>query len=250
MGLPAAVWGGIWVAGMVGARIAARQIVRTVVRRAAQQAANRAAQAAMQTAIAAGTLAPEDFTGIDKQFESDQDRADALAREMAAACAADPAKCEACEANRGTPVPRAWNMSARARSYQQFVTGFPRNVEFQYNSVDFDGFWRPICTLVEAKDNYAFFLNVTTSDGLFSGPSIDRVGWRSGMGDAQKARFLAQATSQKRAAAPTPPVLLQWHCAQIALTIILTQEFQGLQVPVIYTPNPSQADPHGGFIGD
>ncbi|MEP3029009.1 Tox-REase-5 domain-containing protein [Tateyamaria sp.] len=116
--------------------------------------------------------------------------------------------------------------------------------------MDFDGFWRSLCTLVEAKDNYAFFLNVTTSDGLFSAPSIDRVSWRSGMGDAQKARFLAQATSQKRAATPTPPVLLQWHCAQIALTIALTQEFQGLVIPVIYTPNPSQTDPHSGFIGD
>ncbi len=248
--IPAVVWGGIWVAGAIGARIAARQIIRTVVRRAAQQAANRAAQSAMQTAIVAGTLAPEDFTGIDRQFESDQDRADALARDLDAACAADPARCEACQANRGAPVPRAWNMSNRARSYQQFISGFPRNVEYRYNGVDFDGFWRPVCTLIEAKDNYAFFLRVTTSDGLFSDPSIDRVAWRSGMGDAQKAKFLAQATSQKRAATPTPPVMLQWHCAQIALTIILTQEFQGLLIPVIYTPNPGQTDPHGEFIGD
>ncbi len=162
MALPAVVWGGIWVAGAIGTRLAARQVVRTVMRRAAQQATNQAAQAAYSTAVTAGTLAPEGYTDLDGLFTDNQAKADALAREMEAACATDPAKCEACEANRGSPVARNWNMSSRAQQYQQFITGFPRGVEYDYTGVDFDGFWQSVCTLVEAKDNYAFMLNVTT----------------------------------------------------------------------------------------
>lgn len=251
MALPAVVWGGIWVAGAIGARLAARQAVRMVMRRAAQQAANRAAQAAYSAAVTAGTLAPEDYTDIDDQFTDDQAKANALAREMAAACSAEPGKCETCEANRGRPVARNWNMSARARQYQQFITGFPQGVEYNYNGVDFDGFWQSICTLVEAKDNYAFFLDVTTSDGeLFSEPSITGVKWKDGIGDNRGQAFLTQATSQKNAAIPSPPVMLQWHCAQIALTIILTHTFEKLAIPVIYSPHPTQTDPHDHLIGD
>ncbi|MCE8438353.1 Tox-REase-5 domain-containing protein [Rhodovulum sulfidophilum] len=248
---PAVVWGGIWLAGAVGTRLAARQVIRMVVRRAAQMAASKAAQAIYSAAVAAGTLAPEDYRDIDDQFADDQAKADALAKEMEAACAADPAKCEACEANRGHPVARNWNMSARARQYQQFITGFPQRVEYSYNGVDFDGFWQPICTLVEAKDNYAFFLDVKTSEGgFFSSPSITGVDWKEKIGDNREQAFLAQATAQKNAATPTPPVMLQWHCSQIALTIILTRTFSKLSTPVIYTPHPTETDPHGHLIGN
>ncbi|OCX60829.1 hypothetical protein BFP70_17265 [Thioclava sp. SK-1] len=254
MVLPAVVWGGIWVAGAIGARLAARQVIRTVVRRAAQMAASRAAQAAYRAAVTAGTLSPEDHTDIDNQFADDQAKADALAKEMEATCSADPAKCEACEANRGHPLARNWNMSARARQYQQFITGFPRGVEYNYNGVYFDGFWQPICTLVEAKDNYAFMLVVQTDDGgFFSDASITSVDWRfkRAEGDpAAKIQLVGEARRQDGAARPRPPVQLQWHCAQISLVIILTKEFQSAGVPIvpIYTPNPNHADPHSGYI--
>lgn len=71
-------------------------------------------------------------------------------------------------------------MSERARAYQQFITGFPRNVEYVYNGVDFDGFWQPICTLVEAKDNYDFMLKVEVDEGgWLSDPVITKVTWRN-----------------------------------------------------------------------
>ncbi|WP_414896863.1 Tox-REase-5 domain-containing protein [Rhodovulum sp. YEN HP10] len=251
---PAVVWGGIWLAGAVGTRLAARQVIRMVVRRAAQMAASKAAQAIYSAAVAAGTLAPENYRDIDDQFADDQAKADALAKEMEAACAADPAKCEACEANRGHPVARNWNMSARARQYQQFITGFPQRVEYSYNGVDFDGFWQPVCTLVEAKDNYAFMLDVKTDDGgFFSDASITSVDWRFARSESEpaaKIQLVGEARRQDNAARPRPPVQLQWHCAQIALVIILTEEFQsaGVQVAPIYTPNPNHADPHSGYI--
>ncbi|WP_179379248.1 Tox-REase-5 domain-containing protein [Jannaschia marina] len=234
--------------------MAARQALRAVMRRAAQQAASQAARTAYQAAVAAGTLAPEDYTDVGNEHADAQARANALAREMEAACAADPARCEACEANRGSPVAANWNMSARAAAYQQFITGFPRGVEYAYNGVTFDGFWRSVCTLVEAKDNYSHLLNVETSDGgLFSDPEIKSVDWSGWVlrqpipaGEVIKNEF----DRQNAAARPRPPVQLQWHCAQISLVIVLSQELEQTAPPasVIYTPNPIHPDPHAGFI--
>ncbi len=178
MGLPAAVWGGIWVVGAIGARMAARQIIRQVLRAAARRAASRTARQAYAAATAAGTLAPENYTDYDDTYANADDRADAVAREMAAACAADPRKYQMCEANRGSPGAPPWTMSARARLYQQFITGFPRGVEYQFFGVWFDGFWMPDCTLVEAKHKYDQFLDIVIDENLIFADEIKNVGFR------------------------------------------------------------------------
>lgn len=249
MGLPAAViWGGVWAAGAIGARLAAREVIRRVLRAAARRAASRVAQQAYAAATAAGTLAPEDYTGIENDYAGADERADALAREMAAACAADPQKCEACAANRGSPGAPPRTMSARARLYQQFITGFPRGVEYQFSGVWFDGFWMPICTLVEAKDKYDQFLNVVIDENLIFADTIESVGFKDWFGGLPA--LIAEGTSHANVTRPHPAVMLQWHCAQIAFTIALTEEFAQRGVPIVpqYTPNPAHADPHGGFI--
>ena len=250
MALPAVVWGGIWAAGAIGARMTARQIVRRVTQAAARRALSREAANAYSAAVAAGTLAPESHIDLDGQYSNAQDKADALARTLAAACAAEPGQCEACDANRGQPsAPPNRNLSPRAAEYQQFISGFPRGVEYRYNGVDFDGFWRSVCTLVEAKDAYTQFMDVRTSEGgVFSSAGIRSVDWRdwfSGAGDLN-----VEARRQVAAAVPSPPVLLQWHCSQIALTILLTEQFGAERISIVpqYTPHPSQADPFGDYI--
>jgi hypothetical protein len=249
MALPAVVWGGIWVAGMIGARLAARQVIRHIMRAAARRLASQAAQQALRTAITAGTLAPTDYTGIDRTYSSADDKANALARAMAATCAADPRKCRACDATRGRPVARNWNMSARARAYQKFISGFPTSVEYQYNGVDFDGFWMPVCTLVEAKDNYTQFLDVSVSEGgIFSSRGISSVDWHSWYGGVEA--LASEGQRQHRAARPSPPVLLQWHCSQIAATIAIAALFNERGIPIVpqYTPHPGAPDPYSGYI--
>ncbi len=249
MALPAVVWGGIWVAGAIGARVAARQIVRQIVRASARRLASQTAQQALSTAIAAGTLAPANHTGIDGAYSNANDKANALARSMAAACAADPQKCRACDATSGSPVPRNWNMSPRARAYQQFISGFPTNVEYQYNGVDFDGFWMALCTLVEAKDNYTQFLDVSVSEGgIFSSRGISSVDWHSWYSGVEA--LASEGQRQHAAARPSPPVLLQWHCSQIAATIAIAALFNERGIPILpqHTPHPGAPDPYSGYI--
>lgn len=246
---PAVVWGGVWAVGHIGARLAARQLAKRIMLAAARRASSAAAMEAYRAAVTAGTLAPEDYIDLDSEYSDANDKADALAREMAAACAADPNKCEACEANRGTAVVRNWNMSARASSYQQFITGFTRNVEWNYNGVDFDGFWQPICTLVEAKDNYQRFLDVVTDDGgWFSDPSIERASWKEWF--SGKEALVSEGRRQVAAARPSPPVELQWHCSQITVTMALAETFRVEQVAIVpqYTPHPTMTDPFSDFI--
>lgn len=250
MGLPAAaIWGGAWVIGAIGARLAAREVIRQVLRAAARRAVSRAAQQAYAAATAAGTLAPIDYSAIESDYATADDRADALAREMAAACAADPQKCEACEANQGSPGAPTRSMSNRAQLYQQFITGFPRGVEYQYRVVWFDGFWMPICTLVEAKDKYDQFLTVEIDEAfLFGSDSIESVGFKSWFSGQQA--LINEGRSHRRTVDPTPEILLQWHCAQIAFTIALTQLFNQNAIQIIpqYTANPVQTDPHRRYI--
>lgn len=250
MALPAVVWGGIWAVGAIGARIAARQIVRQVVRAAAQRAVSQAARAAYSAAVAQGTLAPQDWTGLDQSYANADDRANALARSMAAACAADPAKCRACASTAGAPgAPAARNLSPRAAAYQQFITGFPRGVEYSFQGVWFDGFWMPICTLVEAKDKYDQFLVVEIDEAwLWGGDSISSVrfkDWFSG-----KAELVSEGRRHENAIRPHREVKLQWHCSQIAFNIALTSLFsaEGIGIVSQYTPHPTATDPHGRYI--
>lgn len=247
MPLPAVIWGGIWAVGMISARIAVRQVAKRVLQAVAQRRSSRLAQQALAIAIEAGTLAPEDMTDIDDIYIRADQRANALAREMAAACAANPRECNECPANQGSPVPRNWNMSLRAREYQQFITGFPQRVEWNYNTTDFDGFWRSLCTLVEAKDRYSQFLKVEVSDGgIFTSPtliSVSAKSWWQGLDP-----MIFEAKTQRRTAIPSPPVMLQWHCSEIALTILLTKELSVIPIVPIYTPHPNANDPYAVYI--
>ena len=247
---PAVVWGGIWVVGGIGARIAARQILRRVVQAAASRATSQAARAAYQVAVAQGTLAPEDWSDMDQTYASADDRANALARSMAAACAAAPQMCLACAATAGVPgAPTARNLSPRAAAYQQFITGFPRGVEYLYQGVWFDGFWMPVCTLVEAKDKYDQFLKVDIDHAvLWGSDSISSVSFRDWF--QGKTDLISEGRRQENVVRPNREVKLQWHCSQIAFTIALTSLFsqEGISIVPQYTPNPSHADPHGRYI--
>lgn len=250
MVVPAVVWGGIWAVGMIGARIAARQIVRRIVKAAAQRAASQAARMAYSAAVAQGTLAPQDWTDLDRSYASADDRANALARSMAAACAADPAKCRACTATAGAPgVPPSRNLSPRAAAYQQFITGFPRGVEYNFRGVWFDGFWMPICTLVEAKDKYDQFLVVEIDEAMLWGSdtisSARFKDWFSG-----KTELVSEGRRHENTVRPNREIKLQWHCSQIAFTIALTSLFsqEGIGIVPQYTPNPTETDPHSRYI--
>lgn len=249
MAIPAVVWGGVWAAGMIGARIAARRIVTQILKAAARRAASQAARVAYSTAVSQGTLAPQDWTDMDQSYARADDRANALARAMAATCAADPAKCRACTATSGAPGAPLRNISPRAIAYQQFITGFPRGVEYNFKGVWFDGFWMPICTLVEAKDKYDQFLVVEIDEALLWGDdtisSVRFKDWFSG-----KAELVLEGRRHENTTRPHREVKLQWHCAQIAFTIALTGLFsqEGIRIVPQYTPNPAATDPHGRYI--
>ena len=66
--------------------------------------------------------------------------------------------CEKCPPDCGTLVTRNWNMSAAAREYQARMTGFAPGTEWNFGSIDFDGFAAAECNLKEAKSRYDQFL--------------------------------------------------------------------------------------------
>lgn len=169
---------------------------------------------------------------------------------MAATCAADPAKCRACAATKGAPgAPPNRNPLPRAVAYQQFISGFPRGVEYIFAGVWFDGFWMAVCTLVEAKDKYDQFLVVEIDKALLWGndtiSSVRFKDWFSGQPD-----LISEGRRHENAVRPHNEVKLQWHCAQIAFSIALTSLFsqEGIRIVPQYTPNPAATDPHARYI--
>lgn len=73
--------------------------------------------------------------------------------------------------------------------------------EWKYGGVDFDGFWRSRCTVVEAKANYQKFIDNNLKSAWFIAEELE--GW--------KGQFNAQKAAVNHAG---PPARLEWHFMQ------------------------------------
>lgn len=103
--------------------------------------------------------------------------------------------CSKCPPDCGTLVERNWNMSEESREYQARITGFAPGTEWNFEGVDFDGFYSGMCMLQEAKARYDQFFD---KDGL-------PYRWYRGF-EAMR----DQAFAQSQIARASPPSLLRW----------------------------------------
>jgi hypothetical protein len=109
--------------------------------------------------------------------------------------------CEKCPPECGLLVSRHWDMSAASREYQARVTGFAPFTEWNFATIDFDGFSSADCTLREAKARFDQFL----IDDDQAGVRPKR--WFTAFED----KMLPQARSQAIVASASPPARLSWY---------------------------------------
>ncbi|RKP46352.1 restriction endonuclease fold toxin 5 domain-containing protein [Trinickia fusca] len=109
---------------------------------------------------------------------------------------------ERCPPARGRLVTRRWHMSEISREYQARVTGFDPYMEWEFESIEFDGFRSTECRLQEAKAQYDQFFDSETGLPEY----FFRI---AGVG-----RMLAQARKQSLAVVNNPPARLTWYFMQ------------------------------------
>ncbi len=108
--------------------------------------------------------------------------------------------CEKCPPDCGSLKNVNHSMSPAAREYQARVTGFMPGTEWDYRSIDFDGFSSADCHLKEAKGNYDQFLERDSTGQLQ--PVF--------FFNAFKTDWPRQARQQAAIAISSPPARLSW----------------------------------------
>lgn len=113
------------------------------------------------------------------------------------------AKCKECPPDKGALVTRRWNMSEVSRAYQARVTGFAPYTEWNFRSVDFDGFRSQQCMLLEAKARYDQFFDPEDGQPKF---------FFTLSGGERK--IVLQAQAQSAIVIASPPARLTWYFMQ------------------------------------
>lgn len=119
------------------------------------------------------------------------------------------------------------------------IVGHNRIQEWKFAGVDFDGFWSPSCTLVEAKYGYRQFLEQDL-DGIW-GPKeiVNSRGQRLDFMATILDDFPRQAGKQQKAIEGNmPPAQLLWYFSDDIVRDYVSKAFASarLRVPCVYEP--------------
>lgn len=125
-----------------------------------------------------------------------------------------------CPPDRGRLVARRWFMSDISRDYQTRVTGFAPYTEWEFETIEFDGFSSPECRLQEAKARYDQFFDKKTARpkpffSLFGVP-----------------RMLDQARRQSAVVRINAPAKLTWYFMQPVSHKYFSTEFAAEALPI------------------
>ncbi|MBR8032818.1 restriction endonuclease fold toxin 5 domain-containing protein [Burkholderia vietnamiensis] len=151
-----------------------------------------------------------------------------------------------CPPEKGRPEPANHSMSELSAEYQQYITNFPRGVEWLFAYTEFDGFDKAQCLLQEAKAKYDQFFNPKTGKPKFFfliGKSEKTVGAPQKISGWKK--MLDQATRQSDIVRENAPAKMKWYFMQPLLFGYATSEFakRGLFISTEHRPMP-------GMVGD
>lgn len=199
---------------------AGRVLVQGATRAAARTAANRTAQGAATAGAAAG--------GGVLVNEEVQRRSDAAAQSRSTPVATTTSQtstrqaCKECPPDCGSLVTRQWNMSDISREYQARVTGFAPFTEWNFASLDFDGFKTSQCLLQEAKAKYDQFFDPEDGQPKF----FFKI--------SGEAKVLQQAAAQSAVVQANPPSSLHWYFMQELSYLHFSSRFR-VSAPIIRT---------------
>jgi hypothetical protein len=135
-------------------------------------------------------------------LSGDSSKDDSKAAPVARTLPRTDESCKKCPPEQtGQVVKRSYNMNAAPREYQGRITGRPYSVaegwseEWDWETIDFDGFVQAECLLQEAKGNYDQFVDAPWAVKSFGGF------------DTMQATIVKQA----RAVRLNPPTKLMWY---------------------------------------
>jgi hypothetical protein len=128
--------------------------------------------------------------------------------------------CAKCPPDGGMLVKRNWSMSEVSRAYQARISGFAPYTEWNFRSIDFDGFKSQGCLLLEAKALYdQFFESATEPKFFFEFTGLQKI--------------LDEAGRQSKVIDSSPPSQLHWHFMQPLSRAYFARQFRESFFPII-----------------
>lgn len=170
--------------------------------------------------IAVLGAAVQDVADRMRSDSNDLDRSEDRSRSGGRAIPLPAKPPERCPPYRGRLVTRRWNMSQTSRDYQVRVTGFPPYTEWEFETIEFDGFREAECRLQEAKAQYDQFFDPNTKRPK---PFFVLVGLP---------RMLDQARRQYDVVQRNPPAKLTWYFMQPVAHEYFAQRFLKFGLPI------------------
>lgn len=148
-----------------------------------------------------------------------------------------------CPPEKGNMGPVNHSMSDLSAEYQEYITKFPRGMEWIFGGRDFDGFLKARCLLQETKANYDFFFDGKTGKPKFfflhgKGPNTEGPAKNLSAWDG----ILEQAQGQNQIVLDNPPTDLTWYFMQRAFYAYATKEFASKKFQILtqYKPMPDK----------
>ncbi|MDN7665634.1 Tox-REase-5 domain-containing protein [Burkholderia vietnamiensis] len=137
-----------------------------------------------------------------------------------------------CPPEKGGMAPVNHSMSELSAEYQEYITHFPRGLEWQFSNKDFDGFDKKACLLQEAKANYDFFFdkNGRPNFMFLRGKGAKNTGEAKSI--PAKDSIIKQASDQSAIVIENPPSKLRWYFMQNKFYRWATAEFSGMGLPI------------------
>ncbi|SPB15398.1 hypothetical protein NOV72_02624 [Caballeronia novacaledonica] len=130
-----------------------------------------------------------------------------------------------CPPDRGQMAPVNHAMSDLSARYQQYVTGFPRGIEWKFGGKDFDGFVSAQCLMQEAKANFEFFFYDNGRPKFFFLKGVGPKTADKKQEPSASESLVKQATAQSAIVTESPPSKLRWYFMQDKLFNWATTEF-------------------------
>ncbi|WP_198387615.1 restriction endonuclease fold toxin 5 domain-containing protein [Burkholderia ubonensis] len=137
-----------------------------------------------------------------------------------------------CPPEKGAMTPVNHSMSELSAEYQQYITKFPRGMEWLFVGTDFDGFDKGQCLLQETKANYDFFFdkNGKPKFFFFHGKGPNNEGKATSI--PAKESIMAQAKNQSIIVRDNSPAKLRWYFMQEKFFLWATKEFSSKGLPI------------------
>jgi hypothetical protein len=165
------------------------------------------------TATAGGVATAGVIIGID---QATKDKTEAQTKAQTDAATRTRTRNCKCPPDSGAMAPVNHSMSDLSARYQQYVTGFPRGMEWKYCAKDFDGFQSPQCLLQEAKAKYDQFFDEETGEPKWFFTWSEKKGFP---------KMRNQAKEQSDIVMENPPAKLKWYFMQPISWRYATREF-------------------------